>query len=122
MTRSSETLQARMQRAIEPVRRKFIDELDDKILDLEALRKMVVNGDRAQEALSEIISRAHKIRGVAGSFGLTELGDAARHIEESYMELFQSSNHDGATFAENWSILAPQLEALLDQMELALER
>lgn len=110
-----------MQRAIEPVRRKFIAELDDKILDLEALKKMVENGDREQDALSEIVSRAHKLRGVAGSFGFTALGDAAQQLEESYTDLFQSSSQPEATFEQNWSLLAPRLEALLDQMELALE-
>lgn len=121
MSQSNETLQEQMQRAIEPVRRKFIAELDDKILDLEALKKMVVDGDREQEALSEIVRRAHKLRGVAGSFGFDALGDAARHLEESYIDLFESSNQHEATFAQNWSLLAPQLEALLDQMELAME-
>jgi len=111
-----------MRRAIEPLRRKFIDELDGKILDMEALKKMVIDGDRGQEALSEIVSRAHKLRGVAGSFGLNALGDAARGFEESYLDLFQSSDRHETAFAEKWTILAPRLEALMDQMELALDK
>lgn len=105
----------------EQIRLRFIEELDDRILDIEALKRMILNGDREQEALAEIISRAHKIRGVAGTLGLGDLGDAASRLENRYIELFQSQRPQQATFSDRWSLLAPYLETLLDQMECALE-
>jgi len=38
------------------------------------------------------------------------------------LDLFQSSDRHETAFAEKWTILAPRLEALMDQMELALDK
>lgn len=111
-----------MLHAVEQIRRRFVEELDDRILDLEALKRMIINGERRQEALAEIVSRAHKIRGVAGTLGLNELGEAAGRLEDSYVGLFQSARAHPASFEERWSMLAPYLETLLDHMEYALEK
>lgn len=121
MMRQDETSHEKLRSAVETIRRKFIEELDERILDMEALKQMVVNGDRSQDALEEIIRRAHKIRGVAATLGLEGLGEAAGKLEDCYMELFQSSRSHVMSFAESWSVIASLVEALLDEMERALE-
>lgn len=95
--------------AVEQIKQQFLRDLDERILDLEALRQMVVRGDRPDQALAEIVHRAHKIRGVAATFGLHALGEAAAKVDDTY-----------STTRATWPTLAPLIETLLDQMERAL--
>ena len=120
MTQQDEATKDLLQ-AVEMIKRQFLDQLDERILDLEALRKMVVTGDRAQEAMSEIAARAHKIRGVAGTFGLDSLGEAAANLDDGYHRLTSDEANGKLSAAEKWLQLSPMLERLMDQMEEALD-
>jgi HPt (histidine-containing phosphotransfer) domain-containing protein len=121
MMQQKETIGAELNNAIDQIRRKFVGGLDESILDIEALQQMILKGERPDLALAEIVRRAHKIRGVAGTLGLYALGDAAGQLEDAYYQLSERLNGHLTTLSNCWSMIAQKIEALLAEMETALD-
>lgn len=107
--------------AVQKIKLGYLRDLDQRILDLEALRQMVIRGDRPDHALKEIALRAHKIRGVAATLGLPALGIAAAQVDDAYSVACAENPPSGSLRDTVWPALEPLVESLLDQMERALD-
>lgn len=109
----SAAAQGSVEQALETLRREFCRGLDERIGRIEAAR-VLVNTDTqdAETALAVISAEAHRISGVAGSLGLTPIGNRARDIEAAIERL-----PDGALTPARRTALDAQVNDLLDLME-----
>ncbi len=71
----------RLGREFDELRAEYRSELPAKLARLDALWARVASGDTAAGQLAELRGALHTIAGSAGSFGLPEIGDAARAAE-----------------------------------------
>lgn len=106
---------SRLQAGLKELRAGFLDRVTARCLAIEA----IVAGapDDADAVLSEaerklIREQAHKTAGVAATFGFADLGAQASAVEE-LMSVVDP--------APTWGTAGPAIEALLDEMERALD-
>ncbi len=101
-----------MNEALREVRNRFLFDLDQRICDFEHLKAHIVNGPDRIEAVRAVAMLAHKIRGVAPTLGLAQLGALATSVEDRFSN---AASHP--SLSEFWRGAAPDLENLLDEME-----
>ncbi|NUB44826.1 Hpt domain-containing protein [Fertoebacter nigrum] len=102
--------------ALEPVRRRFIETTEARILEIEALRLDVEAGRDAEAAARQIARIAHKISGVAATLGFAQVGALAAQVER-----LLDAGHSGGTAKDRWARAKPQVESLLDALEAVLD-
>ena len=71
----------RLGREFDELRAEYRSEMPAKLARLDALWSRVTSGNAGVEELAELRRALHTIAGSAGSFGLPEIGDAARAAE-----------------------------------------
>lgn len=106
---------AGLPQALQAAHQVFITLTIDRILRIKVLAQAVRKGDDAPSALTEIAQIAHKIAGVAATLGYPEVGDKARALEQKLKADIASGDP-----LRHWSSTAPQIEALLDDLEAIL--
>ena len=100
--------------ALEPARVMFRELIIERILALEAYRKLAESSECSRLEMAKI---AHKIAGVGGTLGFAKIGALASALDSSITE-------HPAKFAEARylkSVVDPLLEALLVEMEALLD-
>lgn len=100
-----------------PIRRRFIETIDDRIAMFEAMKMHLPDQPSAGEALSAIAAEAHKIAGVAETLGFGDVGRAALATEAAIAP-FQARR---MATADAWRAAQPHLETLLDALEALVE-
>lgn len=116
MPMAEQTASARVTGAVEMLRRKFVDGLDDRLLQFEAVLAYARQGGDKRQALREISAMTHKIAGIAPSFGYEGIGQQARQIEMAI------DRHIDTMSAEVLlNKVTPVLEKLLERLESLLE-
>lgn len=116
MQMADQTAAAKVTSAVEMLRRKFVDGLDDRLLRFEAVLAYARQGGDTRQALREISAMTHKIAGIAPSFGYEGIGQQARQIEMAI------DRHIDTMSAEVLlNKITPVLEKLLERLESLLE-
>ena len=100
---------------IQGVRGKFIDSLLDRILLFETVTVAYTQTGDHEKALKDISMAAHKITGIAGSLGFSDIGEQARQIEQIIGVGMKAPNPD------LMRCVAPVLETFLDNLEAILD-
>lgn len=103
-------------RALERARALFESRLEEQILCIEQCRRDVAAGHAPDRALSEIAAQAHKIAGVAGTVGHTQLGELSATVET----LIGQARNEGLAEEAILKGLHDDLEQMLDALEAAL--
>ena len=101
----------RIDEAIATLRIKFVDTLEERILDFEALLKYCQTTDTRSRAFQEITRKAHNLAGVAPSLGFEAIGDAAREAET----IADDASADDAAVVQKVEVLLDEMEAQLDK-------
>ena len=101
----------RIDEAIATLRIKFVDTLEERILDIEALLQYCRTAENRSRAFQEIARKAHNLAGVAPSLGFDAIGDAAREAETIAGDISASP-----------ASVVQRVEALLDEMEVVLDQ
>lgn len=105
----------RLQQGLQALREGFLERITARCLAIESIlveaaesdAELVADADR--EAIQQ---HAHKTAGVAATFGFSVLGDKALAVEK----MMSRCDTDLP-----WSVVRPAIEALLDEMEDALD-
>lgn len=105
---------SQLQDAIDSARSHFIESLDDRILELDALVTHCRSTDDPYPAFGAIARSAHKIAGLAPTLGLESLGSCARNTEIAAAEISSDPSRGDSMTVLN------MVEELLDQMEEAV--
>jgi HPt (histidine-containing phosphotransfer) domain-containing protein len=105
----------RLQQGLQALRDGFLERVTARCLAIEAI--LVAAADADQELVAEddreaIQQHAHKTAGVAATFGFSVLGDRALAVEQMMSRVDTRLP---------WSVVRPEIEALLDEMEDALD-
>lgn len=106
-----------LERALAPVRARFIDALEDHILSFEALRQQAADAADAQPSLDQIGKLAHRIAGIAGSVGFDDIGEQAGRVERSVI----ACRAPGLSDTDRKASVSAELEPLLDLLEARLD-
>ena len=101
-----------------PARARFCDRVMQRAMALEMFRIDFNNGRSPQEALVGIIELAHKIAGVAETIGFPEAGQLAAALERITSDFAEGQ----APLEEVWLSVEPQLVALIDELELIMDK
>ena len=101
-----------MTNALQEVRERFLFDLDQRICDFEHQKVQIISGPNRAEAVGAVAMMAHKIRGVAATLGLAQLGELAGSVEDLFSITASYRNLE-----EFWRHAAPMFESLLDEME-----
>jgi len=104
------------------VRAGFLDTLDERILDLEGLKAMVIKGQKRGEALQAIANKAHRIRGVAGTLGFAALGALAGQVDDAFSAFCDAESRSHQQLRAFWKDGGPLLESMLDEMERLMDQ
>lgn len=104
------------------VRAGFLDALDERILDLEGLKAMVIKEQRRGEALQAIANQAHRIRGVAGTLGFEALGTLAAQVDDEFSAFCNAESRSHQQLVAFWEDGGPLLESMLDEMERIMDQ
>lgn len=107
----------RLAATLADVRARLQDKLDWMICGIEECKKEMADPLMRPGAMQAIAEIAHKISGVAGSVGFSDLGNAAAKIDIG----FRKAAQEAAPAYPNDTLMA-DLETLLDQMEAAIEQ
>ncbi|NPD20296.1 Hpt domain-containing protein [Alterinioella nitratireducens] len=99
-----------MSKALQAVRDRFLFDLDQRICEFEDLKAQILAGSDPATAIRAAAMSAHKIRGVAATLGLSQLGDLAGAVEDQFTTAT-------GTAAEFWQQAGPTYERFLDEME-----
>lgn len=112
----SQAASVRVTSAVDALRRKFIDGLDDRLLQFEAVLADMRQGRDKRQGLREIAALCHKIAGIAPSFGFERIGQQARQIE-------MAIDRHVATMAPDLLLgkVVPVLETFLDRLEALID-
>ena len=97
-----------------PVRALFASRFESEILAFESLRQEIGQSQSAA-ALRELALRIHKIAGVAGTLGYTEIGASAMRLEKSITELAEREP------SEVLARIDSRLDTFLDLLEAELD-
>ena len=104
--------------ALRPVRNRFCNLLTERILVLEACRKQAAIDADPLHVLERIAGIAHKISGVGAMLGFHRAGELAGSLEQTISAMRNTT----AGYSGFHSKIDSQLEALLDELELLLDR
>lgn len=99
--------------AIEGLRPRFMAAMAEHLDQLESAYDILVLNNQAQDALHESASRAHRVAGIAATFGWTEVGALARQSEDALNAQMASLDNEGSYL--------PILEALIEALSVALD-
>ncbi|WP_294613871.1 Hpt domain-containing protein [uncultured Roseovarius sp.] len=116
----SEKMPESMRRGIETLRVKFVDEMDSRILSIEAAVADIRNYETCTEAASAIAIAAHNLAGLAPSLGFEEIGTVAAETEQLWEKVRENALLRQCSESERQPALA-KVEALLDLLEKTLE-
>nr|WP_301182890.1 Hpt domain-containing protein [Roseovarius sp. PS-C2] len=97
--------------AISALRIKFMESLEERILDIEALLQCCRTAETRSRAFQEITRKAHNLAGVAPSLGFDAIGDAAREAET----IADDASADDAAVVQKVEVLLDEMEAQLDK-------
>ncbi|WP_320179621.1 Hpt domain-containing protein [Roseovarius pacificus] len=97
--------------AIAALRIKFVESLEERILDIEALLQCCRTAETRSRAFQEITRKAHNLAGVAPSLGFDAIGDAAREAET----IADDASADDAAVVQKVEVLLDEMEAQLDK-------
>lgn len=97
-------------RRLNLLRQRFLGGLVPRVLLLEQQCNLLRKNESDGEALQAIRSECHKLAGVSASFGFHDIGAMAGQIDIGL-----------SSGSLTWKELEPQLENLMDIMELHLE-
>lgn len=103
--------------AVHKIRIDFQNGIEARIIELEALKVLVLRGMQQPEAMHAIRSHAHKIRGVAATLGFRELSDLSSHLEDRISEMTEDQLRNLSADSPHWQQVDPYFEAMLDEME-----
>lgn len=106
-----------MTAVLEPARAMFRGLIVERIMALEAYRKLVQHGENPQDELAKIAGIAHKISGVGATLGFFRTGQLASNLDRAITEN-PAKCADPAYFQ---LIINPMLESLLMEMEALLD-
>jgi HPt (histidine-containing phosphotransfer) domain-containing protein len=88
---------------------RFLDDLKPQINELEAFVDRYRNAsDVDGDDVANAAMIAHKIRGTAGTFGLSEVGNACARFEETLRLVINQS--------VKWSTVAPDIERIMHEI------
>lgn len=105
----------RLRQGLQGLRDGFLERVTARCLAIEAILAAAAETDAELVAVADraaIRGHAHKTAGVAATFGFVELGERALSVEQLL------SRPDAEL---QWSVVRPAIEALLDEMEDALD-
>jgi HPt (histidine-containing phosphotransfer) domain-containing protein len=105
----------RLQQGLQALRDGFLERITARCLAIESILAAVAEGDAelvTDADRKSIQLHAHKTAGVAATFGFSVLGDKALMVEQ----IMSRTEADLP-----WSVVRPEVEALLDEMEDALD-
>jgi HPt (histidine-containing phosphotransfer) domain-containing protein len=102
--------------ALEPVRRKFIDTIEERILAIEGLRQDIGRNRDVDASVRAVAGIAHKLSGVSATLGFARVGALAATAESML-----SAEGSRLTAADRWALAADQVENLLDALESILD-
>ena len=105
----------KLAKEIDAVRTRFLDAMENTIIELDALLQAMGRPDIQDRALEGIRFRTHKISGTAATFGYPRIGELAQQIETA---VNQRTSRAGSSQAKRIGVL---LTDLLDEMEQALD-
>jgi diguanylate cyclase (GGDEF)-like protein len=81
-------VQEQIEERLARLRRDYLDTINEKVgLITSAWQALLEGAEKAPSVLANIRYHAHRLKGGAGSFGYAALGDAARALEETSIEL-----------------------------------
>ncbi len=105
-----------MRQGISKLKCKFVEELDNRILDFEAALSEFRQGQNGLNAANLIRLQSHNVSGLASSLGFSEIGFAAAEAELSWAEAIK-----GNLSPELTCLADAATEKLLDVLESTLE-
>lgn len=108
---------AEMRRTIEALRAKFVDDVEARILHIEAALADLRAGNDPMAAAETISAAAHRIAGLAPSLGFERVGQAAAEAER-WWDLALSAHC--APMALERALTS--IETLLDRLETTLDQ
>ena len=101
--------------AIIAIRRRFVDGLEERLAELEALFDLLDTGQDFARVWAEIRLRVHRIAGIAGSLGFVALGARAAQVDTAIGAMLELDvPGDDTTLRE-------ALDSLLDDIDEILE-
>lgn len=105
-------LDAEFHKRIEPLRRSYAASLGDRAAAFARGRAALVTGALSAPAATVLLHEAHRMRGVAPTFGFAPLGEFAGRVEDMLTERFG----DGAAAVAGQDRLVAALDDLLDEL------
>jgi len=102
--------------AVTQLRLKFVDSLDERILQFEAVLADLRRGGDQHKALRNISALAHKIAGIAPTFGFSAIGTQARQIEQMIDRQIRM-----VSAQETMDQVFPALQGFLDDLESLMD-
>lgn len=106
-----------MTAVLEPASAMFRGLIVERIMALEAYRKLVQHGENPQDQMAKIAGIAHKIAGVGATLGFFKTGQLAGALDRAITE-----NAAKCADLEYFRLVVdPILEALLVEMESLLD-
>ena len=110
MTNTPQDLQARLQ----ALRDDFVAQLSERIASIE--RAWQARAEAIPEDLHELYRKVHSLSGAAGTFGLRELGEQARRVEDKLRCILHDPPQLSDNFDADISAGIAQLRKLSDQV------
>ena len=104
-----------LDRAIEGLRQKFLNELDERIFGFEEALAQLRNGRDRNEVMRQIHNLAHKQAGIAPSLGFSRIGELSRNVEVAIDNAIsnQSDTSDSGAWHDALNLLVDEMERLL---------
>ena len=84
------SLQEEFQNRIQEVRVRFVSRLGKEALSFREFQKQIANCQDADHALGELRAGAHRLHGIAPTFGLDDLGNKAFTVERLVDEVMEN--------------------------------
>ncbi|WP_372838362.1 Hpt domain-containing protein [Phaeovulum sp.] len=110
-------ISSQLETQLTQLRGRFLATVVERILMFEAKIRDLEADSNSAAALQEISNLAHKITGVAATFGFPKIGALAADVEHKIGE----GRASGISAQESWRDTSPILEKLLDEMEAILD-
>ncbi len=106
-----------LERALAPVRARFVEAIEGHILSFEAMRQEARRGNEVHTSLTEIGQLAHRIAGIAGSVGYAGIGEKASAVERRVIDCQNEGLADQDCLASVEEVLEPLLELLETKLD-----
>lgn len=104
-----------MEDEVRAIRSRFKEGLDDRLAELEQLYHMIGRVEKRDDLYEAVRIRAHKLAGISGTLGFSELGQLAARCEDQIVGFMA----DTATACGNE--ILKSIEAVLDEIDRILE-